>query len=116
MKEHKGRKERLAQTQKTDMGGAGVQRGLRAPAGCRWATGGRCGHCLLSYWLRDRRMWMKANVSDSAVSKMGLPKTATGMRGETTGMSLAMNPLSTRKKGSRSRVPEVWRGKVSKAN
>lgn len=54
---------------------------------------------------------MKANVSDSAVSKVGLPKTTTGVWGETAKMSTDMNPLSKRKKGSKMRAPEVWRGK-----
>lgn len=60
---------------------------------------------------------MKANVSGSVVSKVGLPKTATGMWGRTAGLSIAVKPLSQkRKRGSRSRVLEVWGGEASNGN
>lgn len=42
---------------------------------------------------------MKANVSESVVSQVGLPYTATGVRGVTARMSTVMNPLSKKKKG-----------------
>lgn len=41
---------------------------------------------------------MKAKVSDSEVSKVGLPKALTGVWGETARVSIDRNPFSRRKK------------------
>lgn len=44
---------------------------------------------------------MKANVSDSVVSKVGLPKTTTGVWGETAKMSTDMNPYLKERREAR---------------
>lgn len=56
-------------------------------------------------------MCMKPNVLDSVVFKGGLPKSITGVWGETAKKSMDMNPLSKRKKGGRRTAPDVTRGK-----
>ena len=65
-----------------------------------------CSHSTL-----EAEMWMKAKVSDSVVSKVGWPKTPTGVWRETARMFIDRNPLSRRRERGRRRAPEVWRGK-----
>lgn len=74
----------------------GRWRGLTALLGAdAWGTGGSRDHGPLSHQLTDRQMWRKANVSDSVVTKVRLPKC--GVRGETARTFIDMNPLSKRR-------------------